>query len=350
MGEAPCDLLEAELALDRLEAELAAELPGHVRAFARAHSLGMAPPPAPGAARRPGSLASARRALVHPELADRALATMRLLIPIAIDDDAQVANARAGEATWQGLERLATARDLAAQTRLGLGFVELVHRLHGSAGVAASAPAVPPPLEGWHARGERLDVAAIERAWQALAARHGARGTLRFAGGIAGARSRAFIVEPGREVTAIVPRTVDTPAARFEVLHELGHAVAALVVSVALPRVVDEAVAAYVARALEVADDLEPAWHSPLAALARERRAVVAAALDAVERRAGAPALPSERPPWALWHDPGAQAAYVQAEQLAARWWSELGPRPGPGALATAIVREVAAIDRSTVL
>jgi hypothetical protein len=44
---------------------------------------------------------------------------------------------------------------------------------------------------------------------------------------------------------------------------------------------------------------------------------VLATLLDAIER--GAPPA-FARPPWALWHDPGAQAAYVRAEQLADAW------------------------------
>ncbi|HSK02410.1 MAG TPA: hypothetical protein VK932_14255, partial [Kofleriaceae bacterium] len=62
MGDPP---LELELALDRIEAELAAELPGHVRAFARAHADGAKAPPAPAAARRVASAALARRAMAY---------------------------------------------------------------------------------------------------------------------------------------------------------------------------------------------------------------------------------------------------------------------------------------------
>jgi len=36
-------------------------------------------------------------------------------------------------------------------------------------------------------------------------------------------------------------------------------------------------------------------------------------------------------PPWALWHDPGAQAAYVAAEAVAERLRRDLGPNPPRG-------------------
>ncbi|HSK04708.1 MAG TPA: hypothetical protein VK932_25835, partial [Kofleriaceae bacterium] len=88
------------------------------------------------------------------------------------------------------------------------------------------------------------------------------------------------------------------------------------------------------ARAMEAP---EHPWHSPLAAEARERRAALAATLDELER-AGAAAIPppgAARPPWALWHDPGAQASYVRAEQIVGAW-----AEGGGGALAARIARE----------
>jgi len=155
-------------------------------------------------------------------------------------------------------------------------------------------------------------------------------------------------VEPGREVIVIVPAVIDAFSARFEVLHELGHALAGLLTPTPLPRVVDEAAAAYVARVLEIDGALPTSWHSPLASTARIRRLAIANALDAIE--CGASTRPTTKPPWALWHDAGAQAAYVNAESLADRWWSTLGSKPEPGAFATAIALEHAAVDRATTL
>src|SRR5688572_24184895 len=95
-GHAVCSLLDAELALDRIDAELAAELPGHVRGFAHAHAAGLAEPAAPYVATRPGSLVAARRALVHAELMDRALVALRLIVSVVIESDASVAAFRDG--------------------------------------------------------------------------------------------------------------------------------------------------------------------------------------------------------------------------------------------------------------
>lgn len=387
-----CELLTIEARLDRIEAELAAELPPHLRAFARAHARGQPAPPAPDVLQRPATLATARAALVHPVLADRGLALLRLAAPVAIEADPAVAAARSAAPTWAGLSALAAARDAAATARFGRRAIEVLHRLHGSAVDLASllagerspgagssqdrdrddaaqvaggevtcsdgsnavragrAPAdaggLPPAIPGWfEPDGVAVDERAIVRAWDQLRAGHGVDGALRYERA-SGARPRAFVVEPGREVVLAVPADVTTPAARFAVLHELGHAVAALALPAVLPRVVDEAAAAYVARAIERAAD---PWHSPLAGAARVRRRRLAQVLDRIERALPAPPpLPaiSERPPWALWHDPGAQAAYAAAEWLADAIERSIGATPAPGALAAALAAWSAPIDR----
>ncbi|MGN6104683.1 MAG: hypothetical protein ACTHU0_06245 [Kofleriaceae bacterium] len=462
----PRDALALEIALDRLEAELATQLPGHVRAFARAHAAGLAPPPAPRAASRPSSVALAREALTHPALAARATALLRLIAPLAIDADPSVAPLRAASPSWPALAALAAARDRVARAWLGLPYVALHHALHvgpliaappahpafahlasehpgavspGSgrpaserpvserpaaperpvserpmserpaapecpvseravseppaserpvseplsgqsvvvpehlaSGAAASERPVSEPLvsgrlerisaadadlralraaaeveiPGWTAPGPPLGRAAIEARWRELARRHGARGAVHIVES-AVARPRAFVVEPGREVILVVPANAGTPAARFAVLHELGHAVAALLEPGGLPRAVDEAVAAYVARDQEVPED--PVF-SPLAAAARQRRTAIAQLLERVERALPAPLdIGSAAPPWALWHDAGAQTSYVAAEQLADRWWRELRATPGPGALARALAEARATVDGATV-
>ena len=254
-----CELLDAELALDRVEAELARELPPHVRAFAAAHAAGRPAPAAPEILRRPATLAVARRAWPHPLLAERALALARLTMG---------------------------PRSIAAH-----------HALHGLRTPPADA-AVPPPVPGWRdPDGEVLDPAT---AWRALAARHGATSDLRFVATTA--RPRTFVVGPHAQILAL-PARVDSPAARFAVRHELGHALAAALSPPGLPRALDEAVAAMVA--------IDP---SPIAIAARARRRALAQHLDAVERGLAPPPTP---PPWSLVHDPGAQAAYVEAELLA---------------------------------
>jgi hypothetical protein len=71
--------------------------------------------------------------------------------------------------------------------------------------------------------------------------------------------------------------------------------------------------------------------------------------LDEIER--GLPALhdtPGAAPPWALWHDPGAQAAYVEAEVIADRLVHDLGVNPPRGQLARALAAERDRVDQRT--
>lgn len=356
------DTFDAELALDRLEAQIAAELPAHLRAFSAAYAAGQPAPSAPEAARNPASLAVARRALEagrsqrapadsatspsDSDLSARALGLLRLLVPIAIEDDAAVAAARGPEPSWDAWPGLGAARDASARRRFGVGHVELLHEMHGVSGSAASSdgrsPPWPGPLDGWHEPAPNLTAADVERAWRDLASLHAARGICRIVR--ADARPRAFIVEPGREVTVVIG-SIDTPAIRFAAIHELGHAVAALIMPRPLARVVDEAAASYIARLLEHEGALDLPWFTPMAAAARARRLAISAALDAIER--GASDRPLAKPPWALWNDPAAQAAYVAAEAIADRWWTELGAWPAPGALAAAICTEQRRIDQA---
>ena len=307
MGEPACDLLTAELALDRLDAELASELPAHVRAFAHAYRRGEAAPPAPAALRRKQTLVAARQALAHPLLADRALALVRLIAPVAIDDDHRVLAARGAEPTWDAYDRLVAARDVVARECFARPYLEVVHRLHGTPDLSGDAP-WPDPIAGWtEPDGARVSIA---KAWQVIATRYAIGAGVSIVH--ADTRPRAFVVEPRREVIVVVASELRAPADRFAALHELGHAVVAMLVGI-VPRVVDEAAASYVARLVET--DRIPGWFSPLAAAARTRRVALARALDAIERGTGA--RETERPPWALWHDAGAQATYVAAESIA---------------------------------
>lgn len=354
-AELACDLLDAELALDRLEAELARELPGHLRGFAAACASGAPAPPPPAVARHPRSLASIRQALAHPVLADRALALARIVYPIAIDDDPRVVHAQRADPTWEALATLAAARDTVACERFARPFIELMQRLHGSPREPhATAAELPPPLAAWHAPTPPLAHPTLAAVWDILAARHGARGTLRIIAGTDGVRPRAITIEPGAHVDVVVPRVLGTPAQRFAALHELGHGLAALAATspgVSLPRVVDEAVAAYIARLIEAPDLLPAGWYAADATAARSRRTAVARTLAAIEQALPAIATPpTERPPWALWHDPGAQTAYVDAEVIADRWWAELGPTPGAGDLARAIAAERLRVDGAIAL
>jgi hypothetical protein len=340
---------QTHVALELLEQELAAEMPSHMRAFARAHAEGRTPPAAPLVARLASTLDTAREALRNEGLADRGLALMRLVAPIAIEDDPAVAAVRAFEPSWNGLVALAMARDIAARERFGCSAIELAHRLHGTPEPIGEYDAPGPAIDGWHARGAAIDAAMIQDAWNAIAARFGVVGAMRVDRAQRDARPRTFVIEPQREVVVIVPATVDTPATRFAVLHELGHAAAALVLPAGIPRVVDEAAASYIARLAEPPSWLPPKWASELAVAARVRRTALAAMLDDVERTL--PALanpPGTVPPWGLWHDPGAQAAYVAAEAIAERLRQDLGPNPPRGQFVRALAAERDRVDRRT--
>lgn len=203
---------------------------------------------------------------------------------------------------------------------------------------------LPPRVAGWsEPDGVVVDLQAVSHAWDAIRARHGVDGAVRFERS-ATARPRTFVVQPHGEVVVVIPAQVTTPAQRFTVLHELGHVLAALALSAGIPRLVDEGAAAYVARTIERESD---PWFSPLAAAARGRRAALARVLDAIER--ALPAIgerPAELPPWALWHDPGAQTAYVAAEEVADAIEHVVGPSPAPGAVAAALTAQRDAIDR----
>jgi hypothetical protein len=352
MGEPPCDVLEVEMALDRVEGEVRTELPAHVRAFARAHADGRPAPAAPFVLRRESTLATARAACGHELVAERGLALLRLAAPLAIEGDPAVAWARAQPRTWANLALLTAARDTVARSRFGCTAVELLHRLHGVDAVAAAEPAEPgPQLAGWQERDADVEHAAIVDLWHALAARFGVTGHVRVDRAVAGVavQPRTFVVEPGLEVVVVVPHEVATPAARFAVLHELGHAAAALASLVGVPRALDEAVASYVARIAEPPSWLPARWTSELLRAARRRRIAIAASLDWAER-----ALPARQapvgavPPWALWHDPGAQASYLAAEVIAERLHAALGASPPRGQLARVLGSERDAIDRRT--
>ncbi|HEY3804677.1 MAG TPA: hypothetical protein VGL61_18805 [Kofleriaceae bacterium] len=333
MADAP---LHVALAL--VEQELAAEMPAHVRAFARAHAEGRTPPPAPLVARLASTLEIAEQALANEGLAERGLAIMRLVAPLAIESDPAVSAARAEPRSWPGLVALAEARDAASQARFECRAIDLLHRLHGSSAPPGEHDVAGPSIAGWADRdGAPLDTGAITDAWTAIAARLGVAGAVRVDRSRPDVQPRTFVVEPGREVIVIVPEIVASQAARFAVLHELGHAAAALVSPLGIPRAVDEAAASFIARLAEAPSWLPPRWTCPLGAAARTRRLAVAATLDDIERML--PALPhvptaSAAPPWALWHDPGAQAAYVAAETFAEQLRGELGPNPPRGQFA----------------
>ncbi|MBV8757701.1 MAG: hypothetical protein JO257_10510 [Deltaproteobacteria bacterium] len=325
MGQPPCTLLEVEMALDLLEGELAAELPAHMRAFARAHAEGRPPPPAPLLARLPSSLKTARQALAFDLVADRGIALLRLLVPLALE-----VGRTPPERTWDAYRTLAAARDQAARARFGHGAIELAAILHVGHVAEASEPRAIPFVDGWRVPDAAVDDEAIRDVWHLIASRLGVAGTVRIDRGAPGVTPRTFVVEPKAEAIVVLPAVIDTPRARTQVLHELGHAAAALLLPAGLPRAVDEAAAAFVARLAEPGSWLPPRWISELAPAARERRLAIAELLAAIERGYDGPLRPGT-PPAALWEDPGAQSSYIAAEAIADR----LAGQPLRHALAT---------------
>src|SRR5262249_36758306 len=187
-----------------------------------------------------------------------------------IERDPGVAAAFVASPSWDALATLAGARDAAASALFGQRAIDVVHSLHGSLIVADGdpPPELPPPVAGWsEPDGLAIDVQTISHAWDAIRGRHGVDGAVRFERS-AHARSRTFVVQRRGEVVVVIPGQVATPAQRFAVLHELGHVLAALALPAGIPRLVDEAAAAYVGRAIEREGD---PWFSAAAAAARLR-------------------------------------------------------------------------------
>ena len=350
MGDAASNLLEIELAIDRVEAQLAAELPAHVRAFAKAHAAGAPAPAAPDLAGRVSTASLAKRALVHPELALRAVALLRLVAPILIERDAGVAAALAANPTWPAYVALTAARNTVARARFGRSALDILHRLSG-VGDAPESSTLPEPLAAWNTVEPPLPAKAIEEVSELVHERFGARPRATIIrSGVA--RPRTFVEQAGSSATIVVPSILDTPAKRFAVLHELGHAVLNVSSVRAWPRSVDEAGGSFVARLMETEGALPPGWYSPHAGAARARRAQLARWLAQIERAVDAgqpvPDHSLERVPWALWHDPGAQAAYLRAEAIADDLVARFGA--APVRLASELEAEASRCDFNTVI
>ncbi|MFN0245685.1 MAG: hypothetical protein ACKV2T_02180 [Kofleriaceae bacterium] len=350
--------LDAEIALDRLEARLAAELPVHLAATASAYAAGLSAPAA--IAITPREVEAVRVARTFAEHHARATQLLRVIAPVVIDSAPRVIGALARDRTWAHWRALAAARDEQARRWFGMPHRALVHALAGvppaaqaadsshSVVTAKGAPAafefadvvgatsaeftvpeadeaaasrygVPAPIDGWnHASGcDGGDDKAVLALWNAL--RGGdALGTLSVVRSST-AHPRTFVVERGVRAIIVVPAALDRPAAQFAVLHELGHALLWLAPASRAhewPRAIDEAAASYVGRVMESpAETRFAAWSSPLARDARARRLVIAHVLDSIE--AGGDPSGIDHPPWALWNDPHAQAAYIEAERIA---------------------------------
>ncbi|MBA3452118.1 MAG: hypothetical protein H0T42_03355 [Deltaproteobacteria bacterium] len=318
--------LDIELALDRIEGQLDDEMRQHVTAFAAAYAAGTSLPGAPDLSGRASTAAVAKRALTFPTLRPRAVRLLRLVAPILIERDAAVAAARSREPTWAGLRALAAARDAVAVARFRRPALDVLHQLSGIREASVLTLELPAAIGGWTETDHVLEDRALDDAWRYLAELAGAAPALEIIRTDM-VRPRFFAVDRGSTGIAVVPKVIDTPAKRFGVLHELGHALVNQQSSYEWPRAFDEAGASYVARLMEAPDQIPGRWYSPLASVARARRTQIARVLDTVERTIQNPTDPPfAKPPWALWHDPGAQAAYVRAEAIAEDIWTRLGP------------------------
>jgi hypothetical protein len=323
--------LSLELALDEVEARIAAELPAHVTAFARSHAGGRPPPPAPAVVYAPSTLALARRAIAAG--LERGRALWRLGALVAIDADRDVVRLRGGT-TWDDLVALAAARDAAARRLFGRGFLDVADEVHG---VATRQSIADLPVAGRespdHTRAllGPLNQRTVGDVYTRLAP---TRPTLLFGIEI---QPRTFVVRSGVEVIVVLPATDGVAPVRSwsHALHELGHAVAALA-GRELTRVEDEAAAFASATRLESAGFVADLWPdidaTTIAIAARRlhaRQRAVALRLFAIEAAlyGGDPARElaalgvGDRPALALWDDPGAQAAYVAA------WGEDRRPR-----------------------
>lgn len=356
------NVLDAELAIDRLAARIAVELPAHVVAAADAYARGAAtvPPPAITIAEQRAVVA----ALAHAELRARATRLARVVVPMAIESAPAVMAAAATARTWASWRALGAARDAEARARFGTSHRALVHALAAIASAPSSTTASPisslealrEPVAGWRTDDAQPAIDdAIQALWRALCGgtAFGALAIRRATEPARDAPPRTFVVEPGARAILVVPARIASPAARFAVLHELGHALLWLAPcsrTLEWPRALDEAAAAYVARAMEgggPAAVVSTAWRTSLASAARVRRLAIARALDALEHTLdiGGHDEPPDgaawTPPWALWHDPHAQAAYVAAEAIA----DALPAGLAGAALAEHLARELTAID-----
>src|SRR5262249_33756828 len=162
----------------------------------------------------------AHDACMHHVLADRGLSLLRLVVPLLIEDDPEVAAARAQAPSWGGPAEVAAAREAPARQRVGGGALA---RPPPPARVRAPRRevAAPPgaPLAGWQDKDGPLDQTAIHDAWQAIALRLGlaSSGMVRIDRSQT-AKPRTFVILPKSEVIVVVPAVVDSPAARFSVL------------------------------------------------------------------------------------------------------------------------------------
>lgn len=274
------------------------------------------------------------RAFETASLRPRALALLQGHAPAWIAQAPQVMALRLQRPSWLAYRRLRSIQEVLAEHLFGTSWGKILGWCSGAPSVELPPPAPIPGMDpAWSVSAETLSslpwqpaVASIVAAFPAISEL-----ALRFAA----ERPRAW--RDGGRVVITLRDDRDTPHAWFQLLHELGHAITLALYPDALPRAVDEAVASYLARHLEYPGSLPLPAHAFAPELHRQerlRRAAVAAALGHLEAaipveaqeagEAGKVASSDSRTlPWALWHDAGAQPAYLHAETVADQWWKE---------------------------
>ncbi len=265
------------------------------------------------------------RAFETESLRPRALAVLQGHAPAWIAQAPQIMALRLQRPSWPLYRRLRSIQEVLAEHFFGTSWGALLGWCGGAPSVGLPPPAPIPGMDpAWSAATAtplpwQPAVAAIVAAFPEIS-----EIALRFAA----ERPRAW--RDGGRVVITLRDDRDTPRAWFQLLHELGHAITLALHPEVLPRAVDEAVASYLARHLERPGSLPLPAHAFASALhrhERRRRAAVAAALGHIEAAISVEAQDassdSRTLPWALWHDAGAQPAYLHAEAVAEQWWQE---------------------------
>jgi hypothetical protein len=204
----------------------------------------------------------------------------------------------------------------------GGDFVAMMRQAHG--GVAATVNLLRDDTADnqslrtlWTAPCATMEQRVIESCWRAIAQQFECcNAGVRFA--LGPEPGRCTMIDSSHIIVNL--QVGDDGVAWCNAFHEFGHAVAACVVQRELPRAVDEAVAEVFAATLLRDASGVAALHSlaPAAAAMQQRRRGIAATLAAAEQLRSP--LNMDHVPWALWHQPGYQAAYLAAHDLAAPW------------------------------
>lgn len=356
---------ELEMALDRDEGRWHGDLRSYLRAAAHAHHHGQAAPIAPSSLVALSTWRLAQRALACPlspngaRIVGRGRRLGSLVIRPLIDREPAVASLVRQPRSWHGLAALARRRNEAAERLANRGYLALVCDLDGTAPVAPVSPSPQPTQRGtW--RKEVLPALTphtLAAMWSDVA---GDEATPEVLSAPSGRPASSY--PQGDDAIVVVPLGGRTLESWAVALHELGHAWAARHVPTAT-RVCDEAIAMWwsfrladpqfvqrvcgadargsmtTAEAIALA---ARAYHEAMHTTARWFAGVEASLYGGsgeAQRVAGTEEAATAPPPWALWFEGGAQAAYANAARCTSEWQglglTELGHRANAWLLAS---------------